>query len=88
MDAKSTNWIVFGDGTPAGPAPVLVDVDGVRHYRWATAGILRLLRAMKQHPQYTPEDSLALCQGYAPAGNPKSEIPEEDRPRMGTNGHE
>jgi tRNA A-37 threonylcarbamoyl transferase component Bud32 len=65
MDAKSTNWIVFDNGSPAGPAPVLVDVDGVRHYRWATAGILRLLRAMKQHPQYTPEDSLALCSGYA-----------------------
>jgi hypothetical protein len=66
MDAKSTNWIVFNDGASAGPLPVLVDVDGVRHYRWATAGILRLLRAMKQHGQYTPADSLALCQGYAP----------------------
>ena len=68
MDAKSTNWIVFDDGALAGPLPVLVDVDGVRHYRWATAGILRLLRAMKQHPQYTPADSLALCEGYAPRG--------------------
>jgi tRNA A-37 threonylcarbamoyl transferase component Bud32 len=74
MDAKSTNWIVFDDGSPAGPAPVLVDVDGVRHYNWATAGILRLLRAMKQHPQYTPADSLALCQGYAPSTNSKFEI--------------
>jgi len=68
MDAKSTNWIVFDDDSVIGPQPVLVDVDGVRHYRWATAGILRLLRAMKQHPQYTPGDSLALCQGYAPRG--------------------
>jgi tRNA A-37 threonylcarbamoyl transferase component Bud32 len=68
MDAKSTNWMVFDDGAPAGPMPVLVDVDGVRHYRWATAGILRLLRAMKQHPRYTPADSLALCQAYAPRG--------------------
>jgi tRNA A-37 threonylcarbamoyl transferase component Bud32 len=66
MDAKSTNWIVFDDGSAAGPRPVLVDLDGVRHYRWATAGIMRLLRAMKQHGQYTPRDSLALCQGYAP----------------------
>jgi tRNA A-37 threonylcarbamoyl transferase component Bud32 len=70
MDAKSTNWIVFDGGPSAGPLPVLVDVDGVRHYRWATAGILRLLRAMKQHPQYTPQDSLALCQGYAPVAGP------------------
>jgi tRNA A-37 threonylcarbamoyl transferase component Bud32 len=66
MDAKSTNWIVFDDGKPDSPIPVLVDVDGVRHYRWATAGILRLLRAMKQHGQYTPADSLNLCKGYAP----------------------
>jgi len=28
--------------------------------------VLRLLRAMKAHPQYTPADSLALCQGFAP----------------------
>ncbi|MBV8781651.1 MAG: hypothetical protein JO353_09655, partial [Phycisphaerae bacterium] len=61
MDAKSTNWIVFNRSTP-----VLVDVDGVRHYRWAGTGIARLLRAMKHHAQYTPADSLALCQGYSP----------------------
>ena len=43
-----------------------VDVDGVRHYRWDGKGLNRLLRAMKQHQQYTPQDSLWLCQGYAP----------------------
>ena len=65
MDAKSTNWIVTNP--PGGkPQPVLVDLDGVRHYRWSGAGIERLLRAMKQHPQYTPADSLALCRGFAP----------------------
>jgi tRNA A-37 threonylcarbamoyl transferase component Bud32 len=90
MDAKSTNWIVFDDGSPAGPAPVLVDVDGVRHYRWATAGILRLLRAMKQHPQYTAADSLALCQGYAPvAGHPQEpQSVEHESTRIDTNQHE
>ena len=65
MDAKSTNWIVF-QALSGKPLPVLVDLDGVRHYRWSGAGIARLLRAMKQHPQYTPADSLAICQGYAP----------------------
>ena len=66
-DAKSTNWIVFSD--PAGRSiPVMIDVDGVRPLNiWLVAwGIRRLLRAMRQHPQYTPADSLALCQGYAP----------------------
>jgi hypothetical protein len=28
----------------------------------------RLLRAMRDHPQYTPADSLSLCLGYAPFG--------------------
>jgi hypothetical protein len=46
----------------------MIDVDGVRPLNiWLVAwGIQRLLRAMKQHPQYTIADSLALCQGYAP----------------------
>jgi tRNA A-37 threonylcarbamoyl transferase component Bud32 len=73
MDAKSTNWMIFSSTSPARPQPVLVDLDGVRHYRWETAGILRLLRAMKQHPQYTVADSLALCTGYAPRSVPMVE---------------
>ena len=64
-DAKSTNWIVFDD-PGNGLIPILVDVDGVRHYRWQMMGIERLLRAMRQHPQYTPDDSYHLCRGYAP----------------------
>jgi hypothetical protein len=44
----------------------LIDVDGIRFRRWAALGISRLLRSMKDHPQYTVADSLALCQGYAP----------------------
>lgn len=66
LDAKSTNVIVRAD-EKLGPTPVLVDMDGIRRRGWnVAAGIERLLRAMRQHPQYTVEDSLALCQGYAP----------------------
>jgi tRNA A-37 threonylcarbamoyl transferase component Bud32 len=65
FDAKATNWIVQSDDK-LGPRPVLVDVDGIRHRRWPALGIERLLRAMRDHQQYTPADSLALCQGYAP----------------------
>jgi hypothetical protein len=65
FDSKASNWIVADD--PArGPVPVMIDVDGVRHYRWDGFGIRRLLRSMKDHAQYTPADSLHLCQGYAP----------------------
>jgi hypothetical protein len=39
-------------------------------------GLHRLLRAMKQHPQYTPADSLAICEGFAPAaGRIEQEAP-------------
>ena len=72
FDSKSSNWIVKPDDQ-RGPLPILVDVDGVRFYRWNTFGIHRLLRSMKEHRQYTPEDSLALCQGYAPFTRMQSE---------------
>jgi tRNA A-37 threonylcarbamoyl transferase component Bud32 len=65
FDAKASNWIVLED-EKLGPRPVLVDVDGIRFRRWQALGIERLLRAMRDHPQYTPADSLELCQGYAP----------------------
>ena len=65
FDAKASNWIVLED-EKLGPTPVLVDVDGIRFRRWQMLGISRLLRAMRDHPQYTPGDSLELCQGYAP----------------------
>jgi tRNA A-37 threonylcarbamoyl transferase component Bud32 len=65
FDSKSSNWIVMPD-EKRGPTPVLVDVDGVRFYPWSTFGVRRLLRSMRDHKQYTPADSLALCQGYAP----------------------
>jgi tRNA A-37 threonylcarbamoyl transferase component Bud32 len=65
FDSKASNWIVTPD-EKRGPTPVLVDVDGVRFYRWRTFGMQRLLKSMREHRQYTPQDSLALCQGYAP----------------------
>ena len=66
-DAKSTNWIVVNDDR-LGPIPVMIDLDGIRMLlrKLQGFGIQRLLRAMRQHPQYTPADSLALCQGFAP----------------------
>jgi tRNA A-37 threonylcarbamoyl transferase component Bud32 len=65
FDAKASNWIVYQDEI-TGPQPILVDVDGIRRRQWIALGIQRLLRSMRDHPQYTPADSLALCQGYAP----------------------
>ena len=64
-DAKASNWIVRED-PKLGPVPILIDVDGIRFGRWPALGIERLLRSMRDHRQYTPADSLALCQGYAP----------------------
>lgn len=74
FDAKASNWIVRED-EKTGPTPVLVDVDGIRFRRWAALGITRLLRSMRDHSQYTVEDSLALCQGYTPFS--KTEIRQE-----------
>ncbi len=65
FDAKASNWIIYQDEL-TGPQPILVDVDGIRRRQWIALGIQRLLRSMRDHPQYTPADSLALCQGYAP----------------------
>jgi tRNA A-37 threonylcarbamoyl transferase component Bud32 len=65
FDAKASNWIVLDD-QKLGPMPVLIDVDGIRRRNWIALGITRLLRSMRENPQYSPADSLALCQGYAP----------------------
>lgn len=66
-DAKSTNWIIQPD-EQAGPTPVLIDAYGIRPLTFFTTlmGLHRLLRAMRQHPQYTPTDSLDLCRGFTP----------------------
>jgi len=65
FDAKASNWLVRADDK-LGPSPVLVDVDGIRTRRWPALGIQRLLRSLLDRRQYEPEDSLALCKGYAP----------------------
>jgi len=77
FDSKSSNWIVMPDEV-RGATPILVDVDGVRFYRWDTFGIQRLLRSMREHRQYTPADSLALCQGYSPFTRMEAEETEEE----------
>lgn len=72
-DAKSSNWIVF-DSATAGPTPVLIDAYGIRGLNlWLHLfGLHRLLRAMRNHPQYTPADSLQICQGFAPRATPQT----------------
>jgi tRNA A-37 threonylcarbamoyl transferase component Bud32 len=79
FDAKASNWIIRQDPV-RGPDPVLIDVDGVRRRRWDALGIQRLLRSMRQRRQYTPEDSLALCVGYAPYSRIQQEEPEQEQP--------
>lgn len=79
FDAKAPNWIVMED-EKLGSNPVLIDTDAVRFRRWMALGIERLLRSMKGHAQYTPEDSLSLCLGYAPYSPPKP----EQTPQEGT----
>lgn len=76
-DAKSSNWIVTrpaGEADP--PRPVLIDAYGVRPLTafLQVRGLLRLLRAMKNHPQYTRMDSLHLCQGFSPRTMPSEEM--------------
>ncbi len=66
FDAKSSNWIIREDEV-TGPTPILIDVDGVRQYSWRGEGVSRLLRSLRDHPQYTRDGFvLALCRGYAP----------------------
>lgn len=81
-DAKSSNWIVYRPEAETdtyqpttGARPILVDAYGIRNlnYFLQLFGIHRLLRAMKDHPQYTPLDSLHICQGFSP----RSTVPED-----------
>jgi tRNA A-37 threonylcarbamoyl transferase component Bud32 len=83
FDAKSTNWMI-ADDPKLGPVPVVIDVDGVGR-SWAStndmAAMHRLLRSLKDHPQYTPADSLALCRGYAPYARHVREPAEDASPQ-------
>lgn len=80
FDAKASNWIVRPDER-RGESPVLIDIDGIRQRRWVALGIERLLKSLRRHPQYTPADSLALCQGYAPWSRIEREVAGDDEPR-------
>jgi hypothetical protein len=64
-DSKTPNWVVVHD-EKVGPTPVIVDVDGVRVWTQPLWPIERLLRSLRDHPQYTPQDSKWVCIGYAP----------------------
>jgi tRNA A-37 threonylcarbamoyl transferase component Bud32 len=82
FDAKGTNWMVRVD-EKLGPMPIMIDIDGIRNRRWRLLGLKRLLRSMQDNPSYTPDDSLALCQGYAPYSRAivrEGEVPAEPDP--------
>ena len=62
LDAKSTNWMI----TPAGD-PVIIDCDGLRRAvlrRQPRRGLERLLRALREHPQYREHDEIAVLAGF------------------------
>ncbi|HWB54773.1 MAG TPA: lipopolysaccharide kinase InaA family protein, partial [Tepidisphaeraceae bacterium] len=73
-DAKASNFMVTNDPV-RGPAPILIDVDGIRKIRWTRSSIHRLLDSLRQAKNaYNPADSLALCRGYAPEARIEQEI--------------
>ena len=51
-------------------------VDGIRRITPPMWPIDRLLRSMREHPQYTPADSRELCLGYSPFARLRMETPE------------
>ena len=57
----------------------MIDTDAVRFRHWPGLGVERLLRSMREHEQYTPADSLALCLGYTPYSPPMAEDMETRR---------
>lgn len=63
FDTKTTNWIVTTnpDGTLA---PVMIDCDGLRGYRWRGAGLERLLRSIRSRSDFRESDANALIGGY------------------------
>lgn len=64
-DAKSYNWIVHADRDHR-PTAVMIDLDGIRSYRWFDFGLKRLARALRDHPQCQAADLVHLARGYAP----------------------
>jgi hypothetical protein len=65
FDAKSHNWIVTTD-VDGSPRPVMIDLDGIRRYRWQGRGMERLARSLRQHPDHVDADLVHLARGYSP----------------------
>jgi hypothetical protein len=63
--ANANHWWV-ATGLMGGPVPMLAEVAMLRRNTGWGWSMSSLLGSMKDHPQYMPEDSLALCRGYAP----------------------
>ena len=62
LDAKSTNWMITPDGEP-----VMLDCDGLRRTPLHTRrrrGLDRLLRALRDHPQFSEDDEQAVLSGF------------------------
>lgn len=62
-DSKATNWMVLED-KEYGLAPLVVDVDGLRPVRVRGGGIARILRSVREHPDYIADDERSLMDGY------------------------
>jgi hypothetical protein len=80
-DSKMTNWMIVDD-PKRGPVPIVIDVDGIRRWTPPLWPIDRLLRSLREHPQYTPEDSRWVCIGYAPYARLVEEPTEEQTPEQ------
>lgn len=80
-DPKSTNWIVYDDESK-GPSPIMLDCYGIRNLNFFLMGwgTRRLLRAMRNHKQYTPADSLAICRGFSPRADLFEQEPMNESP--------
>lgn len=70
--AGADQWWVMTQ-TAGGPTPMLADLNGIKRNSGWGWSLQALLRSMKEIEQYTPEDSLALCRGYAPFARMRQE---------------
>jgi hypothetical protein len=48
----------------------MLDCDGIRPFPRAGTGIERFLRALVRHPHFRPDDTAAVCDGYAHSSPP------------------
>ena len=65
FDTKTSNWIIQADPV-LGPVPVMVDVDGIRPYRWNGEGMRRLRLSLEEQPEFNAADRAALELGFNP----------------------